>query len=138
MAAPLVNGRAYDYVSIETKFGGVSLYSTSNVNYVETQEKVNNMGTGNRGVSRGRGGIENSGSFDLSMNDTEKLRAVAPGRSLLALPPFDVIVKYGDAGQIPVVDIIKNVEFTDDGVETTVGDTDIKRTFGIIFSHVQR
>lgn len=138
MSTSLVNGRAYDYVSIEILYGGVPLYSTSAISYVETQTKTDNKGTGNRGVSRGREAIECTGSFDLSMNDTEKLRAAAPGRSLLNIPAFDIIVKYGDAGQIPVIDTIKNVEFTDDGVETTVGDTDIKRTFSIIFSHVQR
>ena len=136
MALPLINGKAYDFVLITAVVLGVPLPSISNINYIEEQEKTNNFGLGNRPVSRGQGAIDASGSFDISMNDIEALRDAAPNGSLLQIPAFDIIVVYGNP-QKPVTHVLKNVEFTNDGVEASQGDTDIKRTFDIVISHVK-
>jgi hypothetical protein len=136
MSVPLINGRAYDFVQITAVVLGVPLPSISNVNYLEEQEKTNNFGTGNRPVSRGQGPIDSSGSFDISMNDIEALRDAAPNGSLLQIPAFDIVVVYGNP-QKPVTHVLKNVEFTNDGVEAAQGDTDIKRTFDVVISHIK-
>ena len=136
MAVPLINGEAYSYVQITAIVLGVPLPSISAINYIEDQTKENNMGLGNRPVSRGRGPINASGSIDISMNDIEAIRDVAPNGSLVQIPPFDIILVFGNP-QKPVTHVLKNVEFMDDGVETTQGDTDVKRTFNLIMSHVK-
>lgn len=136
MATPLINGRAYDFTQITTVALGVPLAGISAVNYTEEQEKTNNMGAGNRPVSRGKGPIDASGSLDISMNDVEALRDAAPNGSLLQIPLFDIVVVFGNP-QKPVTHVLKNVEFLNDGVESTQGDTDLKRTFDIVMSHVK-
>jgi len=136
MSVPLINGKAYDYVGITAIVLGVPLPSISQINYTEEQEKTNNFGTGNRPVSRGKAAIEASASFEISMNDVEALRDVAPDGSLLLIPAFDIIIVYGNP-QKPVTHVLKNCEFTNDGVETSQGDTDIKRTFDLVISHVK-
>lgn len=135
MAAPLVNGIAFDYVQIVPLFLGVPLVSMTSINYEEIQEKVNNMGTGNRPVSRGRGAIDASGSMELSMNDIEAMREVAPDGSLLFIPSSDFILVFGNPQNVQT-HVLKNLEFTNDGGSGTVGDTDLKFTLNFVISHV--
>ena len=132
---PLVNGTAFDFAQITANILGVPVASVSSITYTEEQEKVNNYGQGNRPVSRGQGVIEASASIEMSMNDVEAIRDVAPNGSLLQVPAFDIEVFFGNP-QNPQTHVLKNCEFTSDGVETTQGDTDVKRTFDLVISHV--
>lgn len=136
MAAPLVNGQSFSYVQITPLFLGVPLVSMSSITYEETQEKVNNFGTGNRPISRGRAAIEATGSIELSMNDIEAMREVAPNASLLAIPASDFVLVFGNPQNVQT-HILKNLEFTNDGGAATQGDTDLKLTLNFTISHVQ-
>ena len=136
MSVALINGRAYDFTQIQAVVLGVPLPSISSITYLEEQEKENNFGVGNRPVSRGHGAINANGSVDISMNDIEALRDAAPNGSLVQIPSFDIVVVYGNP-QKPTTHILKNCEFLDDGVEATQGDKDLKRTFGLVISHVK-
>lgn len=136
MSVPLVNGRAYDFTQIILQITGVPLPSPKSINYTEEQTKENNFGTGNRPVSRGQGPIDANASIELSMNDVEALRDAAPNGSLLQIAAFDIVVTYVNL-QKPVKHVLKNCEFTDDGVESSQGDTDISRTFNLKPSHIK-
>ena len=136
MAAPLVNGQAFSYVQITPLFLGVPLVSMTSITYEEVQEKADNMGTGNRPVSRGRAGIIATGSIELSMNDIEAMREVAPNGSLLAIPASDFVLVFGNPQNIQT-HVLKNLEFTNDGGAGTQGDTDLKLTLNFIISDVQ-
>ena len=136
MAAPLVNGIAFDFVQLTPLFLGVPLVSMSSITYEEVQEKVNNFGIGNRPVSRGRGAIDASGSMELSMNDIEAIRDVAPDGSLLLLPASDFVLVFGNPQNVQT-HILKNLEFTNDGVTGAVGDTDLKLTLNFVISNVK-
>ena len=137
MAVPaLINGQAYDYTQIIMSVLGVPVAGVTSINYTEEQEKTNNFGAGNRPVSRGRGAIEASGSIELSMNEIEALRDAAPSGSMLKIPPFEITIVYLNLQKV-VTHKLKNVEFTNDGVETSQGDTDIRRTFDIVMSGVK-
>lgn len=134
-STPLINGRAYDYTQITISVLGSPLAGISSLNYTQSQEKTNNYGTGNMPVSRGHGAVETTCSMEISMNDVERLREAVADRNLLSLPAFDIVVVYIN-GTTTHKHIIKNCEFTDDGVETSQGDTDIKRTFNLTPSHI--
>ena len=136
MAAPLVNGISFDFVQLTPLFLGVPLVSMSSITYEEIQEKINNFGIGNRPVSRGRGAIDASGSIELSMNDLEAMREVAPNGSLLLLPASDFVLVFGNPQNIQT-HILKNLEFTNDGMTGAVGDTDLKLTLNFVISDVQ-
>jgi hypothetical protein len=135
MANPLVNGRAYDYVDVQVSILGAELNGVTEINYTQEQEKVNNFGTGVNPVSRGHGSRDASASLGLNMNEVEALRDIAPGGNLLDIPTFDIIVVFGNV-QAPKTHTIKNCEFTNDGVETSQGDTAINRTFDLVCSHI--
>lgn len=133
---PLINGRAYDFTQIVVKILGANVASVSSINYTEEQTKENNFGTGNRPVSRGQGAINASGSITMSMNDVESLRDVALDGSLLRIPAFDIEVSFLNAQRV-VTHVLKNCEFTNDGVETSQDDKDVSRSFDIVISHVK-
>jgi hypothetical protein len=136
MALPLINGRAYDYSQIIIAILGVPVSGVSSINYDEEQEVTGNKGTGEYDVSVGLGGISASGSLEMSMNDVEALRDVAPIRgSLLSLPFFDIVVVFGNPQGVQT-HTLKNCKFKKDGVNTSTGDTDIKYTFDIYMSHI--
>ncbi len=132
---PLVNGTAYDYTQIIARIAGVVMPSISSIDYEETQEKVNNYGLGNRPVSRGRGAIETSVSIEMSMNDVELIRGSAPNGSLLAIPPFDITIHFANP-QNPRTHVLKNCEFTTDGMSGAQGDGDLKKSFDLTCSHI--
>ena len=136
MAAVLVNGQAFSYVQITPLFLGVPLVSMTSITYEETQEKVNNFGTGNRPVSRGRAAIDANGSMELSMNDIEALREAAPKGSLLAIPASNFVLVFGNPQNVQT-HVLKNLEFTNDGGSGTQGDTDLKLTLNFVISDVQ-
>lgn len=135
MAQPLVNGQAFDYAQITPLYLGVPLVSMTSITYEEVQEKVDNPGTGNRPISRGRADIKSTGSMEISMNDIEALREVAPDGSLLLLPATDFILVFGNPQNVQT-HVLKNLEFTNDGGTGTQGDTDMKMTLNFIISNV--
>ena len=133
---PLVNGQAYDYTQIIMTVLGVPIAGVSAINYTQEQEKVDNYGAGKHVVSRGHGAITASGSIELSMNEIEALRDVAPNGSLLEIPAFTITVTYLNLQKV-VTHKIKYCEFTNDGVEASQGDTDIKTTLNLAIGSVQ-
>lgn len=135
MAEPLINGRAYDYVDIQLSILGAQINGITEINYTSEQEKTNNFGAGVYPVSRGHAARDTTGSLGLNMNEVEALRGVAPFGDLLQIPAFDVIIVFGNV-QNPKTHVVKNVEFTNDGVETSQGDTAINRVFDFVASHV--
>ncbi|MCP3682136.1 MAG: hypothetical protein GY861_05535 [bacterium] len=132
----LINGIAYDYTRIIVNILGVPVKGITEVNYVQEQEKTNNFGTGEKAHSRGRGPKDTSGSFGIAMNEVEALRAVAPNGNLLDIPPFDVTIFFDVTGKTKK-HTLTDVEFTNDGVESSQGDTDIARTFDIVIGDLE-
>lgn len=132
----LVNGRAYDYTQIRFNVLGVNIAGVKAITYIEEQPKENNFGTGTKPVSRGHGAINANASVELSMNDVEALRDVAPEGKLLKIPAFDIPVIFENPQGVQT-HILKNFEFLDDGVEGSQGDTDLSRTFGAVISEVK-
>lgn len=132
----LINGEAYDYVNIIINALGVPVKGIYEVNYTESQEKTNNHGTGELAHSRGRGPITHEGSLGIDMEEVEALRTVAPSGKLVKIPPFDIVIVFDKLGKVKT-HVLLDVEFVDDGVETSQGDTKIGRTFGIIMSDIK-
>lgn len=136
MAEALINGQAYDYSQVVINILGVNLAGVTAINYVTEQPKTNNFGTGTNVVSRGKGAKDSTGSLEISMNDVQALRSVVPSGDLLDIPAFDIVVSYLHPTGF-VSHTLKNVEFTNDGVEGTQGDTDLTRTFDLVISEVK-
>lgn len=136
MAAPLVNGIAHDFTQLVPLYLGVPLNSLTNIDYDIPQEKVNNMGVGPNAVSRGRGAIDPTGSMELSMTDIEAMRAVSPDGLMVSIPMNDFVLVFGNP-QFPTTHVLKNLEFSNDGISASTGDTDLKKTLNFTFSNLE-
>jgi len=136
-AVALVNGVAYSFVDIVVSILDVPIAGISAINYEEEQEKTNNFGTSKLPVSRGKAGINTTGSMEISMNDVEAIRDIAPQRgSLLSIPAFNIIVTFINE-QVVQRHRLLNCEFTNDGVDSSLGDTDLRKTYNLVISHIK-
>lgn len=133
---PLINGRAYDFAQIVCNVLGVPLMGIQSIEYKEEQEKTNNKGAGKWTVSRGHGTVDADAKVELSMNDVEALRTVAPDGRLLDIPAFPITVTYLNEQKV-VTHTLMNCEFIDDGGGGAQGDTDLVRTFALVVSHIK-
>jgi len=127
-------GQAYSFADAKLTVAGIELFSVSNIVMTVTQEKANNYGQGSKPVSRGRATKQYEASFDLSLKDTERLRAIIPTSDLTDLPATAAILLLDNGIDGKHEFTATFFEFTDDGIEATQDDTEMKRTFGGIMS----
>ncbi|MCK4500070.1 hypothetical protein KAU11_06195 [Candidatus Babeliales bacterium] len=131
----LINGKAFSASDITVLVAGIVVASVSSLTATQTQEKTNNKGFSDEPVSRGRGTKEYEGSIDLSYTDALKLRNLSPTGGLLEVPTFEILAVLDNAVNVSRIRI-KNAEFTDDGIEVSVDDTEIKRTYGLVIAGI--
>lgn len=134
---PLVNGQAYSYVDIVVNILGVPLAGITAVTYEETGDIVNNFGAGRRPVSRGHGKIEPSASISIDRAEYNSLIQAAPGKNLMNIPEFDIIVSYLPEGSAPTSDILKNCRFKTNKSGGSEGDTNIIADLELVISNVE-
>jgi len=131
----LINGKAFSASDISISIANITVASVSAFTATSSQEKTNNKGFSDEPVSRGRATKEYESSIDLSYKDALKLRNLSPTRSLLDVPIFEVLAVLDNKVDISRVRV-KNCEFIDDGVEVTVDDPEVKRTYGLIIAGI--
>lgn len=133
----LINGKAFSAADISLLVAGINLASISALTITESQEKTNNKGFSDEPTSRGRAGKEYECSMDIAYKDVIKLRNLSPTGSLLDLPMFEILGILDNGIDISRIRV-KNCEFTNDGLEVSEGDTEIKRTFDLIIAGIDR
>jgi hypothetical protein len=131
----LINGKAFSASDITLMIAGITVASASALTATVSQEKTNNKGFSDEPVSRGRATKEYEASVDLSYTDALKLRNLSPTGGLLEVPMFEVLVVLDNAVNVSRIRI-KNAEFMDDGIEVSVDDTEIKRTYGLTIAGI--
>ncbi len=134
---PLVNGTAYSWVDITVSLFGVPVAGIQSVSYEQTGEIVNNYGAGRLPVSQGNGKIECTASITIDRAEYNALIASAPGKNLMNIPNFDVVVAYLPEGSAPVADIIKNCRFKKMVGGASEGDTNVVAELELVPSHVE-
>lgn len=135
---PLINGKAQHYVQCTANAWGIDIFFTE-LSYKESQNKVNNHQNSKYPTTRTYGKVENSsGSITLDGKQIDVLRSISPERKALhSLPPTDLRITYGNAGEPTTTDIIKNFEFKDNGKEGSVDDDYFETSLEFIFSHIE-
>ncbi len=136
---PLINGTSYHYVQSEAKAWGLDMLFME-LNYKESQQKINNYNNSKYAVGRTYRQVENSGnSITLDKSMVEKLRAIAPSRGALhSLPPTDLVVVFAREGEAPVIDVIRGFEFKDNGNEGSTDDDYMTTSYEFIFTLIER
>ena len=133
---PLINGIARSWGNIKLVLFGAPVSGITEIEYTTKQKKENNYGAGVEPVSRGYGNKEYEASITIYKEDLEALRNAAPGRDLMAIPPFSVqIVWENETGGIQSASL-KACEFTEESTKASQGDTSIKIKLPLIVGKI--
>lgn len=106
------------------------------LSYNDSMTKENVYGAGAYPIGRSRGNYEPEASITLYKEEADAIRKAAGGR-LVEIAPFDIIVQYMDKTGNIVKDILRNCEFTNDGVEVEQSDGSITTEYTLILSHIE-
>jgi hypothetical protein len=138
MAVPLINGVAYGWGNVQVILFGTPLTTITKIEYNHKQNKENIYGAGYEPVARGYGRVEYSGSIEMKTDEWKRIISASPGRNPLDIAPFDIQVVMGGHGTTPTTDKLKMVEFLENPLSTSEGDTSITVTIPIIIGTITR
>jgi hypothetical protein len=139
MATPLINGINYSWASIKLVLFGVPVVGVSKISFKAKQNKTNNYGLGSEPVSRGYGNKEYEGSIEIYTDEWKRIIAASPNRDPLAITPFDISILYGTNAINPEnKDVLKSVEFLENPLDASQGDTKLVVTIPLIIGGIDR
>jgi len=128
---------AFKWADITVNLLGTIVIDIKEITYRKTVEKQNNMGAGAAPVSRSRGNQSFELNIRMAMSEVQAIRDALPaGQDETDIAPFDIPIEYTtDAGQL-VVDILRDVEFTEAVGGANQGDMEIVHTIPGICSRI--
>ena len=138
MNAVIINkfGTVQGWNNITVNILGRDLEGINKVTYEDTQAKENVYGAGAMPIGRSRGNYEPTASIGLLKEEVDALKRSLPrGKRIQDIQPFDMIVKYEVDGLV-MVDIVRNCEFKNNGVDVSQSDGSISTDFELICSHI--
>lgn len=123
--------------SITVNLLGRNLEGITEINYTDSTTKENVYGAGGMPIGRSEGNYEAEASMTLLKEEADGLRlSLPPGKRLQDIAPFDIVVVYENKTGLILTDIIRNCEFTNDGVEVAQSDGTIATQYTLIISHI--
>jgi len=136
---PLINGINYSWSGIKVVLFGVPIVGITKISYNAKQKKDNNYGAGSEPVSRGYGNVEYEGSMEIYLDEWKRIIAASPNRNPLAIAPFDIQVLYGSNAINPdQKDVLKSVEFLENPLDVSQGDTKAMVTIPLLIAGIER
>lgn len=138
MATPLINGVSYGWGNITLMLFGVPVVGITKIDYKAKQTKENLYGAGYKPVSRGYGKYEFEGSIEIYTEEWKRIIAASPNRDPLSIAPFDIQVVFGGTRTLPTNDTLKMVEFMENPLSVSEGDTSIKVSIPLIIGDIVR
>lgn len=138
MPTPLINGINYSWANVSLTLFGVPVTGITKIEYNRKQTKENNYGAGSQPVSRGYGNYEYEGSIELYVDEWKRIIAASPNRDPLLIAPFDIQVVFGGTGVTVDKDVLRSVEFMEDPLSTSQGDTKLLVTIPLIIGAIER
>lgn len=135
---PLINGVNYSWANITLILFGVPISGITKISYKAKQNKENNYGVGSKPVSRGYGNYEFEGEIEIYIDEWKRIIAASPNRDPLQIGPFDIPVVFGGSRVLADRDVLKAVEFMENPLETSQGDTKLVVTIPLIIGDIER
>lgn len=137
MSTPYINGKRHSWSSIKINFLGRTVTGIEAIAYDDNVDKANNHGAGQHVVSRGEGNYTAKCKIKLHKYEVDAILASIPTKRLQSIPEFDIVVAYVAKGQdLQRIDIVRNCEFMNSGVDVKQGDTVIAVEYELIVSHI--
>jgi len=118
----MFDSRQYEFADLTLELGGRIITGFRGLKYASKQEKEAVYGKGNQPLHIQKGNISHEGEISMLQSELETLRALGGG-SVLGLH-LDGTAVYGNPsnGDVPIVDKIRGIEFTEDSKEMKQGD----------------
>lgn len=134
----LKNGVEYGYASMRFSFlGNTDVKGVKSINYKVKRESENLMGAGDEPVAIGYGVKEYEGEIQLMRKDIDAIRTAAGQKSLVDIPPFDIVIAFAN-GVDPIKTVtLRYVRFMEDGLEGATGDKELPLTIPIGLSGIE-
>lgn len=115
---------------------GRELEGITELSYSDAVEMENVYGSGGMPIGRAQGNYSAKVSLTLYMEELIALQhSLPPGRRIQDIEPFDIPVQYDYKNYI-YKDVIRNCQFTNNGVEVKQNDKTIAVKFEMITSHI--
>lgn len=129
-------GKIAGWNSVKVVMLGRQVEGITALSYKDSKEKDNIYGASEFPVGRGEGNYKAEASITLLKEEVNALQlALGSGKRLTDIEPFDIPVMYEYKGLV-MKDVIRNVEFTDNGVDVKQGDKSIATQFTLLPSHI--
>ncbi len=129
-------GQMQGWNSIAVNMLGRDVEGVSKISYDDTSTKENVYGAGDMPIGRSRGNYEAKATLGLYKEEVDAIKlALASGKRIQDIKPFDIIVQYEIDGVIKK-DILHNCEFTNNAVDVSQGDGTISTDHELIISHI--
>lgn len=135
--AVLVNGINYAWTNVNLVLFGVPVKGITKISYKKKAEKTNNYGAGSEPVSRGIGRNEYEASIEIYRDEWQRIIDVAPSKSPLDIPAFDIPIVFGGSRVTANTDVLLACEFLEDAFDVSEGDTSIKITLPLVIAGIQ-
>ena len=129
------NSREYDWSKLSIIVGGKVITGARAVSYKESQEKEAIYGKGNRPVAIQRGNVSYDGSLTVLQSEYNAMKDAAGG-SVLDLST-NIVVTYGNKGDVIRTDTLVGVEFTEAGIEFGQGDKHAEIELPFLFLEIR-
>ena len=134
----LKNGIEYSYSSLQFSFlGNTDVKGVKSISYKVKRESENLKGAGDDPVAIGFASKEYEGEIELMRKDINAIRKAAGQKSLVDIPPFDIIIAFANGVEPIITETLRYVRFMEDGMEGTTGDKELPLTIPIGLSGIE-
>ncbi len=134
---PEINGVQHSWANLQVVIAGRTVTGITKISYKDSQTMENIYGAGVRPVGRGYGRIECEGAITLHRDEVEAIRNSSDTGRVQDIAPFDIIVQFlPQGGKTIITHKLRNVQFKEDGVEVSEGDTSNSFEFPLIMSKI--
>ncbi len=134
---PEINGVQHSWANLQVVIAGRTVTGITKISYKDSQTMENIYGAGVRPVGRGYGRIECEGAITLHRDEVEAIRNSSDTGRVQDIAPFDIIVQFlPQGGKTIITHKLRGVQFKEDGVEVSEGDTSNSFDFPLIMSKI--
>jgi len=133
----LINGKAYDWSTVNVSIGTSLLFGITEVSYTETQDVKPIYNDNVYALGYGKGKISVSGSLTVELEELRILLHASNDKDIYNLPPFPITISFvDDFENLPFTYIIYNCKFINNKMSTVQNDTNIYSKIDFISSHI--
>lgn len=135
----LVNGISYNYASISINVLGIESTAWSSISYSVSTDTKQFYGNSRQPVALGYGNNTYDCSLESYLDLIQQFREAAKNAGLSSITdiaPFDIVITYGQLGQVKTTHILEKCVFLNDDTSGAAGDAQIKTSMKLLPANI--